>query len=183
MAIGQTDGVENGKNFYLYKPPGKPFQMVLHDFDFTLGMKCYNLTSAHTIWNFPRERDRPLYTKTIPDWHQEMKEAWSIFLVQFDLGGFQNSLNLSFPTADWQQRMIFFRDLLSKPVQMDKWHRVDYGWQYDEFMQKSLISGFGRTGVPPSTPCTAKTSCLWIEGMIGFVARQRIQILNHLDDK
>lgn len=65
MAIGQTDGLENGKNYYLYKPKNKPFQLIMHDFDMTFGFKSYNLTSRHTIWNYDRDLKRPLYSNTL----------------------------------------------------------------------------------------------------------------------
>jgi len=173
MAIGQTDGVENGKNYYLYKPTNKPFQLILHDFDMVMGFKSFNLTSHHTIWNFNRANARPLYGNTLPvkQWHDSMKAVWTAFLTQFDFSS--NTI--------WKQRITGWQQLLSKFVRMDKWHSVDYGWTFNEFNQNSINGGFSRIGVNGTTPCSMRT-CLWVEGVGVHVGHQRQQILLHLND-
>jgi len=171
MAHGNTDGILNGKNYYIYLPKNGLFEIIPHDYDFALGFKSFNLTSTKNIWQYDI-KSRPLYTNVVPVvWKSTANTLFWDLLDQF---AWSSSKTI------WRSRIEEYRRIISPGVAMDKWHQVDLGWNNKEFLDSSLKGGILRVG---TTGSCGSRDCLWVTSVGVHIDYQNGQIQKYLSPR
>jgi hypothetical protein len=143
---GNWDGyIYNKNNFYLYHNTATDkFEYINYDLDNTYGIDWVDRDWAtRDIYDWQRHGDevRPLYSRIMDN--QELKDQFSYYLNIL--------INDLAEPGTYGPYLDDFREMISQYVPGDPYYPLDYGWDYDDFINSydEALGGHVDYGLKP----------------------------------